>query len=152
MMTPIIFLDIDGVLTIREMHRVFRSGNRYPNLIKGQRGFSRAAVANLNRLVSRVAAQIVVSSSWRMDPNCRQRLLEAGIGPAFHDDWCTDTDGPDRGSEISRWLSRNGSPPYVLLDDWPHELSTHAHRLVNTDFRVGLQARDLARALDVLRA
>jgi hypothetical protein len=134
------------------MHRFVRPGNRFPTWVKGRRVFSPAAVAHFNHLGAQVRASIVVSSSWRTKPDCRELLEAAGVQVPFHKDWRIDSNGPDRGGEINRWLIDHKSCPFVILDDWPRELTAHAPRVVRPDFRVGLQQHDVSRALDVLGA
>ena len=160
MTSPILFLDIDGVLNIRRSTRLANSAaataampkahrSSFPRFVH-TRDISAAAVTHLNALCRRSGVLVVVSSSWRLRGDVRPTLVAHGVSCTFHEDWATDADGPDRGAEIGRWLSRHGEPEYVVLDDWPSGLSCHSHRVVRPDFKLGLQAHDCDQALELL--
>ena len=151
-MTSVVFLDIDGVLAVRQMQRVFLTGNRFPSLVPGDRIISRVAVQCLNRITDETGAAIVVSSTWRTKRDCPSDLARLGVTGQFHADWATDADGPDRGAEIARWLIAHGNLPYIVIDDWSRIVRGHVDRLVQTNFKVGLQPRDADRAVELLIA
>lgn len=152
-MNRIIFLDVDGVLATRPMvarpaarsfsipRGVGAAGAR-PLAPKPPRILRAQAITFLNQICAETGAHLVVSSSWRLKGDPRATLANAGVAGRFHADWATDSDGPQRGDEITRWLAAHGQPSYVVLDDWRDGLELHAARLVQTDFRFGLSAKD----------
>lgn len=142
----LIFLDFDGVLNSR--------ANLY-------RGLDPANVRQLNDLVQRSGAAVVISSTWRHKglSDCQGELLAAGfVGRIIG---CTpDLDrreggvwlGFDRGAEIAAWLADRGVglvESFVILDD-AADMGELLPRLVQTDTNVGLQPADVERALALL--
>ena len=134
-MNKLLFLDVDGVLNngswAMEMYergvRVFRDALLFePSLVQ------------LRRIVDETGAAIVVSSSWRMDPEAYERLRAwlAKYGMVIHDQ--TPWVGGDRGEDITAWFNQNpGRYRYVILDD-DDDMGRHLKHLVRTDFNIGL--------------
>jgi hypothetical protein len=54
----IIFLDIDGVLNCQTTH----NPRKFPYVVDS------SLLANLNQLIARTTAKVVLSSTWRVDP------------------------------------------------------------------------------------
>ena len=147
------FLDIDGVLVVKRpgaFMGIPSSRNR-PMHAPMIPAWSPEAVGALNRLCVEAAASVVVCSSRRQHDGCRDTLAAEGVRVSFHTDWRTDSDGPLRQDEIRRWLSRNGHPRFVVLDDWPDELQEITPHVVRPDFRTGLSDLDCTFALQLLR-
>ena len=131
----VLFLDVDGVLNngswAMEMFergvRIFRDGLLYgPSL------------AQLRRIIDETGADIVVSSSWRLDPEAYDNLREwlAKYGMAIRDQ--TPHTGGDRGEDITAWFNQNPERyRYVILDD-DGDMGRHLKHLVRTDFNIGL--------------
>ena len=131
--TAILFLDIDGVLNCHgswERPRV------------GKHRIDRDKVALLTEVVASTGCKVVVSSTWRRDTRCRGILRYYGFRGSFHRDWRTDwqwsEDEPRRGHQIARWLARNGSPPFAIVDDDSDMLDEQRGRFVQTTFETGL--------------
>jgi hypothetical protein len=129
----IVFLDMDGVVT----H--FKSDYR----------IDPACVSRLNDLLARTGAEVVISSSWRLMysyESIARRLKRIGfkgrvVGqtPALP--------GSSRGEEIQAYLEETGGRArFVILDD-VDDLEPLSSRLVLTDELVGLQDRDVDRAV-----
>ena len=151
MAQSVIFLDFDGVLNSREFAKRATPEELELNL-------DRCAVAQLNDLVKRASAVVVLSTAWRVGTpvsTLRKYLVQAGfrysnkvIGktPDFFDE--------PRGEEIAWWRSQfpqYGRLPFVILDD----LEDMAHLkpyLVRTDPKVGLIKEDVELAIQLLRA
>ena len=154
-MRPVIFLDIDGVLCTRFGAGWSRTGRRLWRAGAQVRMPARAidlhAVARLNDLCNRSNAQIVVSSSWRINRDVPLLLKRAGFSGAFHVDWRTDADGPARQDEVARWLSTHEPVEYVVIDDWLLGLEQLRSRLVLVDNYRGLAPKDVDRALELLQ-
>lgn len=106
----VIFLDYDGVL------------NSYETMHEKDKGaiftLHRPLVANLNVLVKRTGAKVVVYSSWRKGRDWKDALVEAGFKGVVLDKTGTDPDG-FRGEEIYEWLRKWGKnvEAYAILDD-----------------------------------
>lgn len=136
-MNKFLFLDVDGVLNngswAMEMYergvRVFRDGLLFePSLVQ------------LRRIVDETGVTIVVSSSWRLDPEACERLREwlAKYGMVIHDQ--TPCVGVERGEDITAWFKKHpGRYRYIILDD-DDDMSRHMKHLIRTEFNMGLTA------------
>jgi hypothetical protein len=147
----VIFLDIDGVMNNLESLRFPRT-----KVASSKHSYSVAhpsCVEALNRITSATDARIVISSTWR------------GIGlqvlfEIFHQ-WgitgktigYTPLGGRtcERGAEIQEWLSAHEVDSFVILDDGD-DMGHVRHRLVQTDYQVGLTEADADRAIAILSA
>ena len=158
-MTPLVFLDIDGVLVTIETvgTHVQVDGHQF-------NPFSKEAVRQLNRVLVETGADIVVSSSWRCDgprwdammthfaeqgvqrrPIGRTpdltRKLPSGV-------WAT----PQRGEEIKLWLG-NDTRAFVVFDD-DSDMDAVRENFVhvkNGMFRGGLRDEHADAAIALLR-
>ena len=131
----VLFLDVDGVLNngawAMEMYeqgvRVFRDALLYePSLIQ------------LRRIVEETGAAIVVSSSWRLDPEACEHLRKwlTKYGMTICDQ--TPYVGGERGEDITAWFKQHpGRYRYVVLDD-DDDMGRHLKHLVRTEFNTGL--------------
>ncbi len=157
---PVIFLDIDGVLNITRMVRrtgpvrLRKDGRPYriTTSLERERRWSKEAVAQINRLLFFTRAVLVLSSSWRLQPDARDTLASLGVIGPWHAAWRTEELAAGRGAEITRWLQVNGEPRHVIIDDWPRELSAHRARLVLVSDMAGLSHTDANAARDILIA
>lgn len=144
---PVIFLDIDGVLLAG---RHWRAGWKRPSAIPAD------TIALLNIAWLETEAAVCVSSTWRMDSNCRRQLRRAGFEGSFHRDWRTKeirSDDMRRGVEIAEWLSRHpGVTSYVIIDDDSDMLPEQLPRFVQTEFEAGLGAVHVNKIVSILKA
>jgi len=115
--TPIIFLDIDGVLN--KMNTTER--------FNGYTGIDKELLIIFNGMINQCPSdtRIVLSSTWRLYPNhleyVRERINIFDVTPSPH----TIKDGTwgmrrtNRGEEISEWISNNEGEIsiYAVLDD-----------------------------------
>ena len=147
----VIFLDIDGVLVSRRSILKFRDG----------RVFGPWHIAQLNRVIEKTGAKIVVSSVWRYDglEKIREKLKIGGvqaevvdITPRFNFDRA-------RGLEIQAWLDawkkawhkpEDKVEQFIIIDDDSdmHHLMPY---LVHTSFIYGLtkeKANEVIRRLE----
>ena len=144
----IVFLDFDGVLNSYEFHRSDRK-----LVPEGKRSyFDPVAVARLNEILDRSGAKIVCSTSWRRanSQDGLQKLLSSvGCTGTVIDTTPIHYGGP-RGKEIQAWLRRNpGHRNFVILDDWD-EMQCLPGQHILTQEAVGLQDRDIERALTIM--
>lgn len=154
---PVIFLDMDGVISTRRAY-LLRAGISLPD-----RWIDSAAMANLNALCSRSRSLIVISSTWRLNSGRRAFLAmmrRNDFTGTIHSDWRTKSlvssipgsslvAATMRGDEIREWLSRHSETRrHVILDDdndfYPDQ------PLVKTAFEDGLTEWHVARGLDLL--
>jgi hypothetical protein len=122
----VIFLDIDGVLNSHESYE--RIGNG------GMLGIDEIYLERFKRILEATGAKVVLSSTWRLHPDTRAEVRNAGID--FID--CTPSipksggaESMERGEEVLDWLIRNpGVTDYAILDDdsdfmkWQHLFKT----------------------------
>lgn len=119
----VIFLDIDGVLTLAPDYR-----------------FSEDCLRNLGRLIKKTCSKIVICSSWKED------TLEKTVSklPAvIRENAVAQTPvipGSPKGAEVQAWIDANGCESYVILDDEPGGYLPYqrSFRLVTTDCKTGL--------------
>jgi hypothetical protein len=134
--SPVIFLDIDGVLA--PVPDRYRYGE-----------VSRSCVEVLNEIVERSGALVVVSSSLRFGKSVaelQQMLDDGGFSGQVIDKTPTDMPGATRGEEISAWLATHPRGACVILDDH-RDMGELIGLLVQTEPARGLQPPDVERAL-----
>jgi hypothetical protein len=152
-----IFLDIDGVLVNRycltpQARRLCTAGDIHTP-------FDPACVAQLNRIIGSTGAEVVMSSSWRLDfevSEMRRFLFMRGILRPLLDftpRLAVDERGlaQPRGKEIQSWLASRTTQPdaFVILDD-DDDMDELTPYLVRTDFERGLTHEDADRAIALL--
>lgn len=154
-MSPILFLDIDGVLN----SPAYARAERFERSINSRWPIDPACMARLNAVLAATGAAIVVSSAWRSAVNfgrlnlreftvfLRHKGLRAqtpilGVTP----DKMTGT----RGHEIGIWLSENAYGRYCAVDDWDDGITACGHPLVQTNVEIGLTDTDAERLCELL--
>lgn len=171
----VIFLDIDGVLNDtayfkwRHLHKPVpkyeSSLDFHVSMINPKK------CELLNQVIAETDAKIVVSSTWRHDPEIATILTSVGITaeflgitPCFSAGLkCPETKGLHipRGLEIEHYISEhypfdykervyNGLEGYVILDDDGDMLYHQRKNFVHTNGFRGLTPRDAAKAIKVL--
>ncbi len=150
----IIFLDIDGVLCThraRASHGLNSTQNKCLDPV---------ACRFVAQLIKEFDAQVVISSTWRMQGRDQfvDVLLRAGQSElinALHQNWATDKGGRCRGEEIQVWLDSarlKSVSHYVILDDDSDMLSKQMPNLVKTNGYNGLSFGDYLKARQILGA
>jgi hypothetical protein len=160
----VLFLDIDGVLNSRSWADRYGDG--------WARRLDPEALGQLRRILDATGAVIVVSSAWRVGRShieLREVLHDAGMSLDLVARIIDKTEnlrgesrigGHYRGDEIRRWLdlqgdalARRGRPveSFVVLDDGD-DMTSVKHRLVQTDWAIGLTPELADRAIDLLSA
>ncbi len=148
-MSPLIFLDIDGVL------------NNNPWMAKN--GFGTLDPFNVQmlvRLVELTDANLVISSDWRLYYSYEilcSRLINDGVPNRFLGATpCLETEGDNddkivpRGLEIDAWLKINSwQDSFCILDD-QSDMKPHQDRLILTNEDRGLVEIDLEKAILLL--
>ena len=116
-MLKVLFLDIDGVLNSQDFfnkrYDLIKDGI-HPNYPYTE--FDPLSIKELNRILDNTDAKLVVSSSWRHDPNLNNTFKEVGIS---HDifDITPYLGNVDRGFEIEKFIKDNNVEVYAILDD-----------------------------------
>lgn len=166
-MRKIIFLDIDGVIAT------------YDTVVDCTWGLSPDKQTMLGIILNSTGAEIVLSSSWRLNTVEETREYMTGQGFLFSDkivgvtiraykyissDYKIDLSIP-RGVEIQQWIdthihSDNGKNwerkklgvdyNYVILDDDTDMLLNQAKYFINTDAMKGMSSRDMRKAIKIL--
>ncbi len=173
----IIFLDIDGVLLNRKTIGKIRKEVELP--IEGESiGFIRLSlsqldpecIANLNRVTDATDAKIVISSSWRYNfrekaqfPFLVDYLKECGVTgeiigrtPIYSEYRDEVLQGSRlvgvyaRGREIQMWLDANPkAESFVIVDDGS-DMDHLTHKLVQTEFEIGITLDNALKMIEVL--
>jgi hypothetical protein len=135
---PILFLDIDGVLTIRKL------------LLTTDTGMSRDCLEQLERVIQATGCKIVISSSWRIlgilyildailaalerpSPIISRSIIGQTPNRVKNSDV--------RGDEIRAWLDQRPGTvgKFVILDD-ETDMGDLLPHLLKTDIELGLTA------------
>lgn len=141
----IIFLDFDGVmdtsfLKISLTKERQALSDRYGLL------FDKKCVTNLKKIIDSTNADIVVTSSWKLDMNLEklQEMWKYRKLPGKIIDVTPNLIG-SRSDEISSWLEAHGGNDirYVIIDDMSADYfdSPVAEHLINVNPYVGLDSR-----------
>ncbi|MFC1550692.1 HAD domain-containing protein [Candidatus Neomarinimicrobiota bacterium] len=153
----IIFLDIDGVL-------VTRNSVKYQFLHQPQSDkirFSRRAVNNLNKLIKKTSAKIVITSTWRLLYTLDELIVKFKeqeikgeiISTTSIIHHAVEDDIP-RGEKIADWLAdRSDVDQYVIIDDdaLADCIQFHPYNCVNTSYKDGFASDGkLEEALHIL--
>ncbi len=149
----LIFLDVDGVInSVNNLIRVYNethkpySGYSYP--------FDSNCLENLKKLVIETNSSLVISSTWRLSPKGRNKLLQElkkyeidksviGYTPFL---------GSSREDEIKEFLSNfesSVSPNFIILDD-DTDMGDLLPFLVKIDRQVGLTKENVQQAIKKL--
>lgn len=148
--SPILFLDIDGVLN---HSRACASSVKNSSLDPEN-------VAHFNHIIQATAAKIVISSDWRWfypyEQLC-QLLREAGVAGEFLGTtstlWLEQSNQVwmSRGAEIGEWLETYGyEGNFVILDDCD-DIAPYLDRWVRTDPHKGLTEIKAQQAIAMLK-
>ncbi len=145
-MRRILFLDIDGVLNSTEFFKrtEFEARGERPGSM-----IDETCVGRLNRLLYRIQADVVFSSSWRIHFS-QAEIVDGLQQHGFRGDVIGIT--PKylgcRGNEIQAWLTARGrsADDCVILDD-SSDMAHLIPRLIRTSNDVGLTDADCDRAV-----
>ena len=168
-LSKIIFLDFDGVLNTEYHQRQLQfEGKIWQD--KHGASFDPEAVKQLQAIVDKTHADIVIESSWKylgleaMQDMWKDRQLPGkviGITPSAISDnilLSTDLDVLDssmlhcKGAEIASWLHENNMQevPYVIIDDEYAILESQLPHFILTNPYDGLTEELAMRAINIL--
>lgn len=153
-----LFLDIDGVLNSEYFYSLTASGDKSlvcesPSLDQFfKENLDSAAIDRVIRICSETGAEIVLSSSWRLDENVYDRLMPSGLmiyrkTPSLY--WKYQT-FLCRGEEIAEYLRQNPAEAYCILDDDDDMLASQKPNFILIDSCFGLTDSDADRAIEIL--
>ena len=115
-----LFLDIDGVLNHEKWYRDKVQAYKGTYQYWWESCFDPECVQRLNQILDQTGARLVVSSSWRSDPQLKTYFDWFGITTDFDVTprvITKDNDWVDRGVEIEEFLKEHLCEQYVILDD-----------------------------------
>ena len=154
----LIFLDIDGVLNNElfyktQAYQSKRGTSQSREEFKLQQ-FDPKCIDLLNYITNKTEAKIVISSSWRSDPDIKELLEKVGVtgdilGVTPHLSFKSNVDytySVPRGCEIKAWLELNknklgdkmSKTKYVILDDDSDMLYWQRHQYFQVDPYCGI--------------
>ena len=128
MYSPILFLDIDGVLNSQTYANSYTE-EEWENLTYFERHIDNKAIQLINYICDNTKAQVVISSTWRYGRTVEQLqdILNSRGGTFKIIDKTPEYDIRYRGYEIDAWISKNRSKDengdyfefanYAILDD-----------------------------------
>ena len=117
-MMKYLFLDIDGVLNHEEWYR--DRSPKYKYDFWWENCFDPECVKRVNKILQETGAELVISSSWRLDTNLKQYFEKVGLPTTFDRTpivYKEDDGWADRGEEIEAFISFHPCDNYVILDD-----------------------------------
>ncbi|MBD0259514.1 MAG: hypothetical protein ICV83_27660 [Cytophagales bacterium] len=160
----VIFLDLDGVIvTNHYLSRLEQKMQPWRDAA-GYAHFCPRCLANVEELVARSGASVVLSSTWRFFledlAGVRRFFRSRNIRFAIHDvtplvDYYPGkpSRNADRGREIAAWLEAHPEVTrYCILDDDPRILPEQRPYWVRTTFHYGFTRARLEKALRILAA
>ena len=113
----ICFIDIDGCYN---HDKWYHSIDYYENNFKDP-DIDPKVVKRMNQLTNEIGIKLVVSSSWKIDDYCLERLERAGleniIGRTPNLIFTVPYDKFCKGLEIKAWLEVHNVDKYLILDD-----------------------------------
>lgn len=149
----VIFLDIDGVLN-NENHIInlitVLGKKQYYELLDGIKGtpFDYESCNLLKMLVDKTGAEVVLSSTWRLNPKGVE-ILEKYTGIKVSG--ATPKLGTIRGEEIKEYLdNHNEVVNYVILDDDADMLDEQKNNFVKVNRKFGLMLTDIIKCENIL--
>lgn len=149
-MTPVLFLDIDGVLNTSDFIRALPAHKREHDRYR----LNRAAVARLEHVRRATGCRIVVSSSWRIGESIETIaawLREAGLGTIVRD--ATPVLSKERGLEIQAWLDAHAAEgPFrvAVIDDDSDMAHLRPFHVKTSFFGAGLEDAHVGRLVRLL--
>ena len=173
----LIFLDIDGVLNHHQFYKKRYDEKKHEKTIKKDDGgkltkqseedfyaemLDPESIENLNELIEKTGAKVVVSSTWRLgkSPETLQATLEKrGFVGEIIDKTPRGCACCQRGNEILEWLKNNqeviGKPyheynSYLILDDDSDMLYWQRNNFMWVDGHVGLTPTITYKAIRLL--
>ncbi len=158
----LLFLDIDGVLNNDAWYKQYPQWKDY-NL--PDRNIDPSCIKKINTILTATNAKIVISSTWRHQPDVNEKLYKCGlledsiigITPNYHHS----NKHALRGNEIHGYIDINKEligcfyweyKNYVILDDDNDMLLWQKDNFVLVDRIVGISDYDVERSIKILNS
>lgn len=157
----VIFLDIDGVMNCYNKDEKWKDRKDKEHMIHDE------MVQRLNHIIKETDCKLVLSSTWRKDPDWKEKMKNAGITQVFlgrtpsfskeHSEWQkknpekSSIEFMERGKEIEEWLSINpyGVTRYCIIDD-DSDMLPHQKHFKTSIFEGGLTEKIAQQVIDYL--
>lgn len=127
----ILFVDIDGVLNSLDSAKKLGTFEV----------LDVEAVGLLRQVTEKHQAEIVITSTWRIDPDWLRRINTAFAKAGWEKppiiDRTPDMADKIRGEEIQTWLNANPTESFIIIDDENDMKDEQMSRFVRCDNRVG---------------
>lgn len=145
----IIFLDIDGVLNTQK--QIKKEYMKKHSTCSWEIKLSQLGIWYLKILVLLTKAEIVLSSTWRLNINDFTNLTNQLVKFNMHIFDCTPVMHDYlRGDEIRAWIQHHNVSNFVILDDDSDMCKYTSTNLVKCSWKNGLQFKHLLKALKLL--
>lgn len=151
-----IFLDIDGVLNHHEYYkRMYAAENVrlrsiYDDVPYPLNEFDPLCVERVNRLVDVTGAEVVLSSSWRVDGEPYMSNIFAKVGLPKISGMTPVLASSKRGDEINEFMKSHPCDNYVILDDDDDILCEQSGHFVKCSYGTGFDDDALSKAITIL--
>lgn len=132
-----LFLDIDGVLNSERFYSLTRGGKgtlEEIDRVTVNEGYEpyreeldRTGIEIVNSIVLATGCKVILSSSWRIDEKCIERLGSCGLKSDGRTGYSFMKENMIRGEEIEQFLEENASEgdTFCILDDDKDMLPYH---------------------------
>lgn len=153
----VIFLDIDGVLNSSQSaaywYRRYKNGTA--SRMNAFMTVCPIAYSNLQTILEKLPdLQIVLSSTWRLQPDYLDKLRDAGIEPDILSKIIDRTPQlQERGEEIRMWLNDHPVDDFVIIDDDVFDLCEFREdaRFIQTSTSLGLTLYQVERVVNYFK-
>lgn len=144
----VVFLDYDGVVNIPMWVRRGDLWECKYNFPSDGRVNSDQCVQWVSEFCERAGYDIVVSSTWRDDPNYKEFLWKAGLRPSIKILGKTPHSRTYmRGDEITLWLEKHPEVENYLIFDDDADMTCHMEHLVQCKTSSGFRLEEYTQAM-----
>ena len=137
----VVFLDVDGVLlSARSLTYDFEDSDDtlFHDPAGVQVPIERCLLQNLQRLLQTTGARIVLSTTWRLEPDMRAFLMIAlasvGIAASAVLGDTPDLKAAGRGAEVARWVEQHRPVEFAIVDDDDRHAASFAEHSLSARF------------------
>lgn len=144
----VLFLDYDGVVNTPIWNeKGTKCRFNFPKDVKVN---NFQAVQWISEFCQKCHYSIVVTSTWRMDRNWRECLINGGLRSGIEILDCTDITDGRRGDEIESWLKQHPEIKYyIIVDDDNDMLPAQQSHFVQTNTEIGFGLKEYQQCLKI---
>lgn len=144
----VLFLDYDGVVNTPMWNdKGTKCKYNYPHDGKVN---NFQAVQWVSEFCQQCHYSIVVTSTWRMDRNWQDCLINGGLRSGIKILGCTDTTNGKRGEEIKSYLEAHPEIKYyIIVDDENDMLDEQQSHFVKTDTEIGFSIKEYRQCVKI---